>query len=186
MSTEIEAKMKVDDFAALRKVLQSSGARREGSELEINHFFDSPDQRLQKADRGLRIRVATDESGKSRCTITMKGPLQKGQYKSREELEFAASDSEPVRLIFENLGYQLTLSFEKRRESWDFMGCSVVLDELPYLGKYVEIEGKTEKAVTDACNALGLSGLSNISSGYIALLSCYLGEHKISERHIRF
>jgi adenylate cyclase class 2 len=186
MSTEIESKMKVEDFATLRKLLQTLGAIRQGSEMEVNDFFDAPDERLRKADRGLRIRVATDESGKSHCTITMKGPLQKGPFKTREELEFTASDPAPVRAIFENLGYRLTLSFQKRRETWEFMDCSVVLDELPYLGKYVEIEGKGEDAVAAARQALALADHPNISSGYIALLSRYLDEHRISDRHIRF
>jgi len=186
MGTEIEAKMKVSDFAPLRSKLQSLGAKRLGMELETNNFFDAPDQHLQKEDRGLRIRVAVDEAGKSHCTVTMKGPLQKGPFKTREEIEFTASDPDAVRAIFENLGFGLTLSFQKRRESWSFGGCSVELDDLPFLGKYVEIEGKTEKEIADARNALGLADLSSISSGYIALLSRYLQEHQIPERHIRF
>jgi adenylate cyclase class 2 len=186
MSTEIEAKMKIEDFAPLRKKLQSLGASRLHTELETNNFFDTPDKHLQKEDRGLRIRIAINqETNESHCTVTMKGPLQKGLFKEREELEFTASDPAPVRAIFENLGYHLTLSFEKRRESWTFADCSVVLDELPYLGTYVEIEGKTESAVASARTALGLENLPNISSGYISLLSRYLSEHNISERHIR-
>jgi adenylate cyclase class 2 len=179
--------MKVEDFAPLRLKLQSLGATLLHTELETNTFFDTPTKTLQKEDRGLRIRVAIDEQTKnSHCTITMKGPLQKGPFKEREETEFTASDPAPVRTIFENLGLILTLSFEKRRESWTFADCSVVLDELPYLGTYVEIEGKTESAVASARTALGLENLPNISSGYISLLSRYLDEHKITERHIRF
>lgn len=186
MSTEIESKMKTDDFAALREKLKSLGASLLHTELETNSFFDTPDHRLQAQDRGLRIRVAINQqTQESHCTVTMKGPLQKGPFKEREELEFSASDPAPVRAIFENLGYHLTLSFEKRRESWTFANCSVVLDELPYLGNFVEIEGKTESDVAYARTALGLGNLPNISSGYISLLSRYLEEHKISERHIR-
>src|SRR5580700_7903505 len=100
MGTEIEAKVKVADFAVVREKLRSLDAVRRGSELEINNFFDALDHRLQKQDRGLRIRVATDESGKSTCIVTMKGPLQKGRFKSREEIEYTASDPDAVRAIF--------------------------------------------------------------------------------------
>ena len=185
MSTEIEAKIKLEDFAAFRAKLESVGAKRVGMELETNNFFDAADARLRKEDRGLRIRVAVDEAGKSHTTVTMKGPLQKGPFKTREELEFTANDPDAVRAIFENLGYRLTLAFEKRRETWSFGDCSVELDELPYLGKFVEIEGRTEAAVAAARNALGLADQTTISSGYISLLSRYLDEHKISDRHIR-
>ena len=186
MGTEIEAKVKVADLAALRGKLQSLLAIRSGSELEINSFFDAPDHRLRNQDRGLRIRVATDESGKSQCIVTMKGPLQKGRFKSREEIEYSASDPDAARAIFENLGFGLTLSFEKRRETWSLGDCSVELDELPYLGTFVEIEGKTEERVAAVKESLGLGGEPSISSGYIALLSRYLDDHRISERHIRF
>ena len=187
MPTEIELKVKIEDFIPLRTKLKSLGAKRISLELETNNFFDAPDKHLQKQDRGLRIRVAINQdTNQSHCTVTMKGPLLKGPFKEREEIEFTASDPAAVQTVFENLGFNLTLSFEKRRESWDFAECSVVLDELPYLGKYVEIEGKTEALVTAARNALGLENLPSISSGYISLLSRYLDEHKIANRHIRF
>ena len=185
MSSEIEAKMKVADLAVVRKRLETAGAIRSGKELETNSFFDTPDHRLRSADRGLRIRVAVDEKGKSRCLITMKGPLQAGEFKTREEIQFSADDAGAVRKIFENLGYQLTLAFEKRREAWLFAECEVELDEMPYLGTYIEIEGKSEQTIAAARQALGLADLPLISTGYISLLSRYLEEHQIKDRHIR-
>jgi len=185
MSAEIEAKMKVADLAMVRKRLEASGATRKAKELETNSFFDTPEHQLQSADRGLRIRLAVDENGKSRCLITMKGPLQAGQFKTREEIQFSANDADAVQKIFENLGYQLTLSFQKRRESWLFAECEVELDEMPYLGTYVEIEGKSEKIIAAARQSLGLANLPLISTGYISLLSRYLEEHQIKDRHIR-
>ena len=129
--------------------------------------------------------MAVDEQNRSRCIITMKGPLQKGEFKTREEIEFTASDAEAVRAIFENMGYQTSLSFEKRRESWSMGGCEVDLDELPYLGNFVEIEGKTEAAIEAVRESLGLGGLPSITSGYIAMLSRYLQEHQIKDRKIK-
>jgi adenylate cyclase class 2 len=186
MSNEIEAKMKVDDLSAIRRRLEAAGARRLRKELEVNAFFDAEDRRLQNADRGLRIRTARDESGKTRCVVTMKGSLQAGQFKTREEIEFTASDAAAVQKIFEHLGYRPTLSFEKRRESWMLDECEVELDEMPYLGTFVEIEGKTEEKIGQVRRKLELEGLPLISTGYIALLSRYLQEHKIGERQIRF
>jgi adenylate cyclase class 2 len=186
MSEEIEAKMKVADLAAVRKRLEAAGGVRVRKELETNAFFDSPDHRLQSADRGLRIRVAVDESGSTRCLTTMKGPLQGGQFKTREEIQFSADEPDAVRKIFENLGFKSTLSFQKRRETWLFAGCEVALDEMPYLGTYVEIEGKSEVSISAARASLGLSELPLISTGYISLLSRYLEEHGIKDREIRF
>jgi adenylate cyclase, class 2 len=185
MSTEIEAKIKVQDFLAVRQKLEAAGAERRGKDLETNSFFDTPERSLQADDKGLRIRVAVDENGKSKCTITMKGAVQQGQFKMREETQFSADDPQAVRRLFENLGYHLTLSFEKRRESWKLGGCEVVLDELPYLGTYVEIEGPTEAAVDAVRRSLGMENLPVIKTGYISMLAKYLEEHKIKDRHIR-
>ena len=96
MPTEIEAKIKVPDLAAVRTTLQAAGATRIASELETNSFFDTPDRSLQSSDKGLRLRIAVDETGKSRCTVTMKGPLQKARFKTREETEFSADDSRQI------------------------------------------------------------------------------------------
>jgi adenylate cyclase class 2 len=186
MGEEIEAKMKVADLAAVRKKLEAAGAVRGRKELETNTFFDASDRHLQRSDRGLRIRVAVDEAGQSRCTVTMKGPMQAGQFKKREEIQFSADDAEAVRKIFENLGFTSSLSFQKRRETWLYGGCEVALDEVPYLGTYVEIEGQTEGVIAAARTSLGLSDLPPISNGYISLLSRYLEEHHIKHRDIRF
>ncbi len=186
MSTEIEAKIKVPELAAIRKKLEAAGAQRRRRDMEINSFFDTPAKSLQSADKGLRIRVAVDESGKSRCTITMKGPAEQGQFKVRQETEFSADDPQAARAMFENLGYHLTLSFEKRREMWRLGECEVDLDELPYLGAYVEIEGPGESAVDAVRRCLGLENLPVIKTGYISMLAKYLERHQIEERQIRF
>jgi len=186
MGDEIEAKMKVADLAAVRKRLEAAGAVRGRKELETNAFFDAPDHRLQSSDRGLRIRIAVDESGQTRCLVTMKGPMHVGQFKNREEIQFSADDAEAVRKIFENLGFKSTLSFQKRRETWLFGGCEVALDEMPYLGTFVEIEGQSEAVIAAARASLGLADLPPINTGYISLLSRYLEEHRITDREIRF
>jgi adenylate cyclase class 2 len=186
MSMEIEAKMKVADLDSVRKTLSECGAERHGKVLETNTFFDTPARSLQSADSGLRIRVAVNEAGQSHCLITMKGPLQAGALKTREEIEFSADDPAAVQKLFERLGYQAGLSFQKRRESWTFQGCKVELDEMPLLGTYVEIEGPSESSVLAARQALGLSQLPPIKIGYVSMLARYLQENHLPERHIRF
>jgi adenylate cyclase, class 2 len=185
MATEIEAKMKVVDLAAIAKRLADKGATRLRTDLEINTFLDTPTATLRSAGSGLRIRTATDDSGKSRSLITLKGPLQPGQLKTREETQFAVTDPAAATKMFEILGYRPTLSFQKRRQSWTFQGCEVELDELPYLGSYVEIEGDSNDRVMAARAALGLADLPLISEGYVAILAKYLHDHGIKEREIR-
>ena len=187
MGIEIEAKMKVDDFDAVRRWLRDRGAQRMGTALEANQFFDTPDSTLLNADKGLRLRTSRDlESGKERHLITVKGPQQTGQLKSREEAEAEVCDAADARRVLLALGYEPTLCFEKRRESWELGGCKVELDELPILGRFVEIEGPDEQTIMKVREMLGLSDLPPIRTGYITMLWRYLAEHNNHRKRITF
>jgi adenylate cyclase class 2 len=186
MPIEIEAKMKVADLAAVRRRLARSGGRRVRAELETNMFFDRGGGKLRRAGKGLRIRRATDRDGSERCTVTLKGPLRPGRLKSRDEIEFNVDDPKSARALLEELGYSLTLSFQKRRESWEFRRCEVSLDELPRLGSFVEIEGQSHRQIMSARRALGLGQLPLIHNGYVSMLSRLLARKRSKTRDIRF
>jgi adenylate cyclase class 2 len=184
MGLEIEAKMKVESFDAVLDILRSAGTK-VGSELETNIFFDTPEASLKKGDQGLRLRVAFNEKGKKKCTVTFKGPLQKGELKTREEIEFTVNKPSAVTELFAKLGYREAMSFEKRRETWNFEQCEIALDELPHLGKFVEVEGDTAEQVIAARKGLGLDKAELISRGYISMLAEYIRVNNIADHHIR-
>lgn len=177
MALELELKVKVPDFDAVRKALSDSGAKHVGSVLEINTFFDTPDKSLLAQDKGLRLRQTRDDrSGREGFVITVKGPAQPGAFKSREEAETDVDDGERAAGVLQALGYRPELSFEKRRESWTLGRCKIELDELPVLGRFVEIEGPDEATVAAARDRLGLTNLPSIKTGYISLLARHLKE----------
>jgi adenylate cyclase class 2 len=177
MPLELELKVKVHDFDAVRKALTGSGAKHVGSVLEVNTFFDTPDKSLLAQDKGLRLRRTRDDrTGKEQFVITVKGPAQPGPFKSREEAETDVDDGDRAAGVLQALGFRPELSFEKRRESWTLDGCKIELDELPILGRLVEIEGPDETTVSRVRDRLGLTALASIKTGYIALLSRHLQE----------
>ena len=187
MTLEIEAKMKVADFDAVRARLVACGARRVGAVLETNTFFDTPERSLVAGDRGLRLRCNRDAaSGEERFVITVKGPVQRGPLKTREEAEVNVDDGDRAMAVLRALGFEPELSFEKRRETWETGGCTVELDELPILGRFVEIEGPDEQSVMRVREALGLSALPLIKTGYIAMLTRHLKETGDARRSITF
>ena len=79
-----------------------------------------------------------------------------------------------------------TLTFQKRRESWRLGECSVELDEVPFLGMYVEIEGPDEHVVMEAREALGLAEQPIIKTAYISLLADYMRKHGMTDQVIAF
>jgi adenylate cyclase class 2 len=186
MAIEIEAKMKAADLEAIRRALRAHGATRYGSELETNAFFDTSTAGLKAAGKGLRLRSAIDEFGKARYVVTSKGPLLPGELKRREEIEFAVDDPAAAAALFENLGFAQTISFQKRRESWRFADCKVELDEMPYLGTFVEIEGPGEEKVMSARKALGLANEPMIKTAYVAMLVDHLKNIGETNRVVKF
>jgi len=187
MAVEIEAKMAVDSFDAVRARLRELGAAGPVAHFEVNTFFDTEDRALLAADEGLRLRRDRDvATGAERHVITFKGPRQLGPLKTREELELEVLGADAAVSLLERFGYHRTLSFEKRRESWELDGCRVELDELPHLGKFVEVEGPDEQSVLRVRARLGLGSRPIVKSGYIALLMNYLQEHGKPTKDVRF
>ncbi len=178
MALETEIKLRVSDHDAVRARLRASGATYRKRELETNTFLDTPSFELRKAGCGLRVRRAVDEAtGKSRCAITHKGPRKPGPMKIREETELDVGDYELAVQLFEQLGFKVALSFEKRRETWDMGECEVVLDELPgKTGKFVEVEGPDEREVTAIRERLGLSDAAVEPESYAMLVAALLRE----------
>ena len=187
MPVEIEAKMSVDSFDPIRARLREVGARPTGSHFEVNTFFDSEDRSLLAGGEGLRLRLHRDDAtGEERHIITWKGPPHPGPLKSREELELEVDGADAAVRLLEKLGYLRSLSFEKRRESWEFEGCKIELDEVPHLGRFVEVEGPDERTVLSVREHLNLSDRPIVKGSYITLLMCHLQAHEPNTKDVRF
>ena len=92
MAHEIEAKLRVESHEPVRRRLQALGAGLLTRALETNHIFDDPDGSLRGRGYGLRIRSALDmATNEPYHTLTLKGPVAAGPFKSREELEVQIS-----------------------------------------------------------------------------------------------
>jgi adenylate cyclase class 2 len=187
MAVEIEAKMAVPSHDAVRARLTELGAERLGRVLETNTFFDTEQRSLLAADEGLRLRRNLNvDTNADEHVITFKGPRQPGALKSREEIELAVASSDDAVQLLERLGFVRMLSFEKRRESWRLDACKVELDEVPYLGSFVEVEGHDEQSVLAVREQLGLSGAPMLKSSYIAMLMSHLEERGQPGRIVTF
>ena len=187
MPIELEAKMKVSDLSPVRERLRALGAEPRSRVLERNTFFDSSDRRLLAADSGLRLRHTREiDTGEEKDVVTFKGPQEAGELKRREEIEFGVTNGAAATGAFERLGYVSRLSFEKRRETWRFGGCTVELDELPHLGTFVEIEGPDEPAVMRVRETLGLANEPLVPIGYATMVAKLLKERPTSVGVLRF
>ena len=190
MAIEIEAKMRLHDQAGVIAQLESLGAAKLDELSETNSYFDTAEGELKSTDQGLRTRVEVTGAGTADervvTKITHKGPRAMGQLKSRFETEVVVDNARDAALLLGALGFHHVLSFEKRRVRYDLDGCRVELDELPILGRFIEIEGPSDDAVNAVRQKLGLGDEPIIRSSYIAMLRTHLQESHSTEAMIRF
>lgn len=187
VTIEIETKMAISDPQALRQRLTELGANRGRLTLETNLFFDTPDSSLRASDQGLRLRIEQPvKGGSEKIILTHKGPRAHGRLKSRSETELGVSSAAQAIDLLRALGYSQVFSFQKRRESWELDGCQIALDQVPHLGRFVEIEGPSDQAVLTLRSRLGLETAALLSGSYVSMLIAYANEHHLPSRQIIF
>lgn len=171
MSQEIEIKLRLADPERLRAMLRDHGATYRSRDFEINRIYDFPEGRLRQGGSALRVRVTRPliNAGRSSGTLTFKGPREAGALKSREEIEMPIDDPTTLVIILARLGLVQRVRYEKRRETWSLRNCEIVLDELPGLGWYVEIEGPNTESVLGLRDELELGQIPAEEESYVQL-----------------
>jgi len=161
---EIEVKFPVADLAQVEARLQSLGAQLTQPRVhETNLRLDTTDQSLTRTLQVLRLRQD------SQARVTYKGPgITRDGVRIRQEFEFAVSDFEAARNLFEALGYAVSMMYEKYRAVYDLDDVHVTLDEMPY-GSFVEIEGPQPASIQAAGARLGLNWERRVLDSYTAL-----------------
>ena len=162
---EIEQKFRCDDWFPLRARLEALRATAEGRHEEADHYFNAPDRDFAATDEVFRIRRVGPES-----RLTYKGPKLPGAVKTRTEIEVPlAGPFEVVERFFLALGYKPVAVVRKFREEFALarrgFAMHVCLDEVPKVGRFVEIEivaPEAERAAADAAvqEVVGILGLT--------------------------
>ncbi len=189
MGIEIEYKFRLDDPAPYRERLRAAGAELGGRFHESDHIFDTADCRLLAADCGLRLRTrrpCEDPAAAPVHTLTYKGPRDGGVPKTRAEVETGVADSAALRTILGSLGYQEVVAYEKQREVWRWGGCVVMLDQLPRLGWWLEIEGPDGATIERTRAALGLDAAAPARETYVELAAAHGETGPAGTRSLRF
>lgn len=168
MADEIEAKARVESLDEVRGRLGRLGARPVESGFEHNVVFDTPDGRLRAKDSLLRLRKYV------RSVLTFKGPRGDSRpVKSRREVEFEVSDFDSAAELLESLGFVKAWTYEKRREKWTLDDAKVFLDNVPFLGSFVEVEARSEERVMAALDKLGVPKSAITPGTYLELFQEY-------------
>ncbi len=178
---ELEVKLYVSDLPALETRLRALGAALVQSRThEVNLRFDTLQGELTRTQRVLRLRQDTA------ARVTYKGPsLSRGGARLRQEYEFVVSDYQSARNLFEALGYQVSMMYEKFRTTYELDGVQVVLDEMPY-GNFLEIEGPDPLSIQAISDKLALNWEERIMDSYTVIFDRLCSALKLPFRDLSF
>ena len=179
--TELEVKFYVTDLGGLEERARALGARLVQARVhEVNLRFDTPDRQLSGTLQALRLRKDNE------ARVTYKGPSQEQDgARLRKELEFTVSDFDAARELFEALGYQLVVMYEKYRAVYALDRVLLTLDEMPY-GQFAEIEGPDGAAIQNAAARLGLDWECRILDSYLTIFERLKKELGLAFQHLSF
>lgn len=163
---EVEVKFMLRDLAPIRGRLVDMGAENIAPRVfERNVRFDTADEALLARQQLLRLRQDT------RVRLTFKGPAAEdttSEAKVREEIELEVGHFDRMSAVLQRLGFLPIQVYEKYRETYQWRGVEIVLDEMPF-GDFIELEG-VEADLRPAAEALGLDWSRRILANYLALM----------------
>ena len=167
---ELEIKIALDSEQHLQSIyqicLQTFG--KPTSHLkQLDEYYDTPDRQLKQQDLVVRIRSLGDKQ-----MIALKSPrthLASGMT-NRIELEFTSNDGENVQQQLTKQGLTAFDASEKERWTFVYEECEIVLDKLPFIGAFIEIEGPSEEAIQEMMKLLDLSTRKPIRKNYGELM----------------
>lgn len=180
MGTEIEVKILDIDVTETIKKIESMGAKLEGDWLMETRIYDFPDRRMLNNKSYLRLRSEGDK-----ICCTHKSPQKNQDYKVMEEKEILVSDFDVAASIFEALGLEEVMRFEKKRLHYR-LGSSLNndlnseeedvvfdLDTLPLVPSFLEIETFSLEKMEEILELMDISPEKALPIGPRELLAHY-------------
>jgi len=169
LELEIKFLIGLDDIFTIReKILKITGIFYEGKVYEKTTMLDNLVGQMQKEDARLRVRQISEQknSENQKIEFSYKRRIKaSGGIKEEEEIETAfTADINLFFQIINKMGYKITTSYERYRETYKDSDVKITLDEFPF-GYILEIEGEKDK-IKNICKFLHL----NMSKSYP--LSC--------------
>ena len=165
---EREVKLLFPTAAAAREAVLATGASSSHARrLQDDALYDLPDETLRTKGCVVRVRLERWTGAPDTATLTVKGPVQGGPMKLRDEHETRVENAAALLTAFEALGMRVWFRYQKYREEFSARGLVIAIDETP-VGTYVELEGD-EDAILAMTSALGRSPADFIVDSYYRL-----------------
>jgi predicted adenylyl cyclase CyaB len=146
--------------------------------FQRDEYYDTPDLHLQKSDLVIRVRKMNNDV---MFTLKSKQVFLSDYVKKRIELEFKVDDDFiSEQLVAQALG--IVAIVEKKRTSLSHKEFTIEIDELPFIGSFVEVEATSLEIIDEVCTRLNFNSYKKESGNYNDLLDCKMLELGLSTR----
>ncbi len=147
MKTEYEVRFLEINKEKILKKLQELGAKEVGNWLQIRKTYDlitpTPNSWVRLRTNGKKTTLTVKEIGSAKVDGT-------------KEAEIVVDNFAETDLILSKIGLKARNYQENRRQQFVYNGVEIDIDSWPLIPTYLEIEGESENAIKDTCQALGL------------------------------
>ena len=182
---EREVKLSFPSATEARTALLAAGASAsQPRRLQDDALYDTSEESLRKKGCIVRIRIEHWPDGRETTTLTLKGPVQPGPMKIREEHETRVEKGDALAQVVDVLGLRPWFRYQKYREEFSAPDLIVAVDETP-VGVFVELEG-SESSIRTMTTALGRSSNDFILDSYYRLFHKHREQFGINGPHMLF
>ncbi|MFX0004963.1 MAG: class IV adenylate cyclase [Candidatus Hodarchaeota archaeon] len=190
---EVEIKVNIPDPELIREMFEDNNGVYKFSLLHEDIYFNMPKglRDFRETDEALRLRKSVefnknDKPKKQTINhfITYKGKKMDLTTKTRKELDIKIENTENMRLLLKDLGFQEIFTVKKERELYEFefknYYIEALIDYIPILDQYfLEVEflldsaGKVEDSkeiLFDFLDLFGIKKEESIRKSYLELI----------------
>lgn len=161
---EVEIKAEINSVDNYQKKFIDKGFVFKDCVLEKDIYLDNDNADIRSRDTALRVRTVTyPDTDKSFSYITFKGVRSDDVSMTRPEFETGVDSADIALYIFKSLGYFPVHPFvNKKRNTYVKGNITACIDEVEYLGTYLELEILSEESEKEASLSILWEFLSNI------------------------
>ena len=173
---EIEIKLRIPSVEDAKQLIEKIGKISDNVPEyfeQIDIYYDAKNGDLVKKDFVIRMRIV---NGKG--YVAMKSPriFINDAVQKRIELEFEVKDIESIKQKIKNQGLLETTVMEKRRTEFTLDNAIIAIDEVPFIGWFLEIESDGEESIEKIIKDLGISSFERMKLHYGELIDKKMSE----------
>ncbi len=156
---EIEAKVLEVNKEELSEKLRNIGAEKVFDSQIKSELYDFPDGRIEE-EGVLRLRTREDKS-----FVTRKQRVAFDDAKEMHEIEFDVDDPEEFREFMKSIGAEKVREGNKNRTKWVKDDIEFVIDKIPNIPCFLEVEAPDREEMKNAFQELGYSMEETVNWG---------------------